>query len=562
MPLIVPDAKLSYLPPWNDGYPEKIGLSRDWTDEKTKPHGTDKLVLRWVDYIEHLKALAPTGNIYPIAMTIGGGLWQSTAGWNPRIRNIIVPGAADVDWVEFYDGNVYPDSGTWATNLVAAKAASNEKLSDGLNAGEIDGMDAEEADAYATPAAIDAFDGVVMAATWTYAARVESQYGMFPNLSIRTIRYCPPAGQHVVPQTGVVVRAKLRVTCGGPGWYWLDPALGVWMDGVVTLVMPTSSDRFKDPFLAWQVALPGGGYSAYSKFAESSITSPVATDVNPEHEYWSIEYIEDRRIVNGQDVPGLFEGGHIIIGHATEKASSSGKLTDTNSKDWVVYNPCVRLVYGTVAVIMAGTIQQVNVSPINYATADEWQYDRDCVAFAAIKNLPDGRWNGAATWGSLKTACSGWNVEVGNRFLSSTGFYSPVVAFVPTAGPLYQRPVVWIVTEDHPDVITVPDTAVADTTENIHLLKGLHLAPAGSLPDLIARVEKLAGTSSTTGAPSRALSTSERSDRRSTKPPSEGSASRLSYSRAAETSSARFSARPTASSLRSSPENTRETSRR
>jgi DNA polymerase-3 subunit gamma/tau len=33
------------------------------------------------------------------------------------------------------------------------------------------------------------------------------------------------------------------------------------------------------------------------------------------------------------------------------------------------------------------------------------------------------------------------------------------------------------------------------------LLKGLHLAPAGSLPDLIARVEKLAGTSSTTGAP-------------------------------------------------------------
>ena len=34
------------------------------------------------------------------------------------------------------------------------------------------------------------------------------------------------------------------------------------------------------------------------------------------------------------------------------------------------------------------------------------------------------------------------------------------------------------------------------------LLKGLHLAPAGSLPDLIARVEKLSGSSTATaGAP-------------------------------------------------------------
>ena len=36
-------------------------------------------------------------------------------------------------------------------------------------------------------------------------------------------------------------------------------------------------------------------------------------------------------------------------------------------------------------------------------------------------------------------------------------------------------------------------------------------------------------------------STSDSSDRRSTKPPSDGSGSRLSYSRAADTSSARFS---------------------
>lgn len=369
MALIIPQGKLTYYDPGYDGITDLLGLSRDWRPSE-KWGGT------WVELIKPLGCLAPEGDLRPQSMN---GIFVAHPTYNANVREVWGPGNPATIWAEFGDGAVYA-AGTAVTTYAAALITDQTDTS-------------------------------------KYWA---------PNLTVRMARSAPPAGQGIMPETTIMLRAQVQVSLTTALTYVLDPVNGTWMDGQVVVSWPFFGGSSNKAFLAFRVARDGSNplqiYSSheYQGGMEGGLQSSC----------WVIEYVEDTT---------LFPGGHILIRCAAQP-----------QEWWHTYSECIRLENGPVSLAMAGCKQQVNVSPIYYS--DSTGSYSPIVYPQEHKPLPSLRWNTAATWASLYSTATGWTVTTEAADAAGVQLaqgYRPKITFDPGGAARNWRPVLWFATEDH-----------------------------------------------------------------------------------------------------------------
>lgn len=394
--LIKPQGKLTYSHPASNGVPTVQGYSRDWRADSRWGHlGTET--------IDPLKALGPAGDLRPADMdnfTLSGDYSQAA-------RQITVPGNPPASWWEFTDNIAYPTGTAIATYAAALYSP-------------------------------------LMGADWQ------------PNLTVRMVRYAPPSGQGIVPQTTINLLASIKVAVS-EGVAYLDPAAGTWTDGNVSLAFPMESAAYKDPVLAWSATRVDSYISQDSIFGELK-GDTSAKDGKLNSEMWVFEYVEE---------PARFDGGHFLVRKVGEK-------------DWQhFYSECIRLLPGPVRLGMCGCKQAVNVSPIHYSATDPVAVtcrprQAKPLPAAAPAEVP---YETDATWAPLVTAATGWTVtaEDADPVAAQAAIgYRPLVTFTPAAGLSAVRPIVWLVGEDHIATISVPEGLPAvDDTEGDGLLESI-----------------------------------------------------------------------------------------
>jgi len=446
MPLIIPEGKLSYEPPWEDGVPTAIGFSRDW-------RFTEEWSGVGIQYLDDLKAIAPSGSINPRSMAG----WTLQAGWDPAVRYVKGLGQPVVYWMEFYDSA--PTTESYSTIYAAAQSAYNSAYSIAYDQAVAAGYDKSvpyggmsEADIYAKGVAQNVYNNYVNTRisflNQAKTAYVKSDIEMNPNIVIRMNRYSAPEDQLMIPGTAVSVEASLCVSLNN-GIYELDEMFGTWMDGYVTLIIPYADERRPDSALVWQVLINDN----------TAVTTPVefatvkcanSESEEAEDNIVKLEYIEDQ-----DKFPG---GGYIII----------------SNKDNVktIRNRSVKLETGYVYCFMCGMRQQVNIAPILYSGSGSNQR----LAWAP-KALPIyGGVLTDVTWNYVVTNPGGWTMGVTTKDVRENqwfGTYRPLAIFdIDTAG-VGERPVMWFITEDHAQTLSARYDTTPDVTEGETLLKDL-----------------------------------------------------------------------------------------
>ena len=394
--LIKPQGKLTYSHPASNGVPTVQGYSRDWRPDARWSGGV---------FIEPLKALAPPGDLRPQDMTA----FTLAAAYSQAARQVTIPGNPPSLWWEFLDNSVYAASTAVKTYTAALY----------------------------TP---------LTGADWQ------------PNLTVRMVRYAPPTGQGVVPQTGINLFASVKVSTS-EGVQYLDPAAGTWTDGQVSLLFPLESDVWKEPSLAWSATRADSYIGRDNIFGELK-GDTSAKDGKLTAETWAFEYVEE---------PARFDGGHFLVRKAGDK-------------DWQhFYSECIRLLPGPVRLAMAGCKQAVNVSPITYSATDPVAVtcqprQAKPLPAAAPAEVP---YESDATWAPISTAATGWTVTAATADPAAAQAavgYRPLVTFTPAALNILAttRPVVWLVGEDHPATIAVPEgLPAAEDTEGDGLLQSI-----------------------------------------------------------------------------------------
>lgn len=290
----------------------------------------------------------------------------------------------------------------------------------------------------------------------TCATYLSSSASMTPNVILRMQRYAAPDGQGVAAGTVVAVAASLRVTQDTGSLYFLDPA-GMWTTGYVALSIPFRSGERAQASLFARALIGVGTYS--DAIYLSSHEGGDAASAGGVLDCWAIEYLEEGDW--GTD------GHHILIRNLP------------NAEYWHVNHPCVKLVDGTVTLFMRGCRQQVNLSPITYSNGDAsnvgYAWPVDPVP------LPSAAWNPDSTWGLVANEPANWTASVSDAdsatFQAAIG-YRPTVELNPATGDLTTRPVVWLVTEDHPRTTKSPSVSASQDTEGDATLVGLELTVA------------------------------------------------------------------------------------
>ena len=312
-------------------------------------------------------------------------------------------------------------------------------------------------------AGLSFYDGNVYASSvspLTWGGHFYSTAALHPNLALRLTRYTPPPSQGVIPQTTLQFSAYLKASVDGTGAYRLDDDNGTWYTGLVFLVLPFGCPTYPAPLLRWALTDTNGIQVTRSDLLDTGPAQTVGgNDVS--RELWLFEYVEDPSMTT-------FVGGHILI---------RNDLTGSNW--WHVRNPCVRLLTGVVHCSLGGCRQELNLSRILYS--DSLPNEQTTWADRGHM-LPSLQWNDTVAWDCLHTykyTSNDWTVTLWAKDSDLDSLehgFRPLVTFTPFETGLSYRPVLWLVHEDHPAVITSPTAQVTYDTDGDGLLYALTLS--------------------------------------------------------------------------------------
>jgi hypothetical protein len=417
MPLTVPEFSLQVGAPHQEGLVTQFGLSRDWRcySEVSTRDESCPWELRNAEYIEALKAIAPTGLAYPRDMDG----WQVQSGSHWR--------SGHPDWCReaqswgWTDGSVYgPGAGLAAGGQLVTTSAHD--------------------------------DAVPRFALWMERKPPPPTQGVgvYVAVGLPALKLVDGAPQ----PARIALYLPLAQSSDESGYAWSEPFLHCLLESEIT-------DNY--------------GYigSAYSFATDGKILSrgprSSAMQQGGGREGWIFEVEEDEE---------LYSGSHILIRCVTDDADRywhyhSRLLRVVSTSEAVAEG--ASWADGRWQVRVQGAPAIINLTPLRYGDNDAYAWPReerplpDEVAANDVEadSYSDA---GAAAWNSLNSCPSGWSVTAD---APPDGSRRPLITFsAGESGAWGERPVLWFATETHR--ATIGDAASGERddtdTEGVHRL--------------------------------------------------------------------------------------------
>jgi hypothetical protein len=215
--------KLDIYHPGYFGIETKFGFSADWGLVRAA-------VLRDMEELTPLNAVAPAGDYSPQDMNLGEGSWSIDPAGAQYFRPTRVSGAPTAQWLEWYDGEVHSDSEdpmAYTGNLFAGSALTQHH----------------------------------------------------PRFALHLVQYAPPDGQGV--GAGLVIALPAVCLAGGE---WIEK-------GWINLVLPVGQSEYAGPFLNYQTIAEAEGAGPGRVVSQFDASSQA--EEGPRRESWLFEYVED-----------------------------------------------------------------------------------------------------------------------------------------------------------------------------------------------------------------------------------------------------------------------------
>lgn len=268
-----------------------------------------------------------------------------------------------------------------------------------------------------------------------------------PAWLLSVMRYMPPAEQGVHTQITVSMRGRAQVDEEGK----LD-AEGEWEDATLSLVLPLADEEYRCPFLH-VIAPEAAGYfdvlTSGHILSEGPSTSAQAQGVV--REGWLFETIDV--VPWGEEG---YAGTHFLLRNTADMSSW-----------WWFHSPLVGAQSGVLGLTVGGSVQAVNLAPIEYGNLEGTGYPLEG---QALPSCAGSEWNPTAAWRAEQTEAEGWTVGVAG---AAGDLYRPYVTMTRTdPEALHRRPVVWSIQQAHAAVVE-PQGGISETTAGQDCLRSV-----------------------------------------------------------------------------------------